>query len=264
MKVPEEGTRGPQSMAMEISDFGWCRGWATIVGKRGDGCGQTASLCLRAVLSAWRWSGRLPFLRQESSWTRVDPLPQVERLWREAGSSHAGSWSGLLVRCRFVRRPARLPPAFERLDHDHASAAAAAWRTEVVRFAQGVVVGRRGDVQEFTGERKADLAGTAGKQAVMPDAVEAARQDMDQEAADELIGGERHDLLTIGAVAAVVLVAEGDAALVKGDQAAVRDRDPVGVAGQVGEHRLRAGGRPGAPWSRRSRAARRRAARPAA
>lgn len=42
----------------------------------------------------------------------------------------------------------------------------------------------------------------------MPDAVEAARQDMKQEAADELVGGKRHDLLTVGVVAAVVLVAE--------------------------------------------------------
>ncbi len=45
----------------------------------------------------------------------------------------------------------------------------------------------------------------------MADAVEAARQDVEQEAADELVGGERHDLLAVGAVAAIVLVAEGDA-----------------------------------------------------
>jgi hypothetical protein len=61
----------------------------------------------------------------------------------------------------------------------------------------------------------------------MPDAMEAARQDMKQETADELVGRERHDLLSVGAVAAIVLVAEGDAALVEGDQAAVRDREPV-------------------------------------
>jgi len=73
----------------------------------------------------------------------------------------------------------------------------------------------------------------------MPDTMEATRQDMEQEAADELIDRERHDLLSVAAVAAVVLVAEGDASFVKGDQAAVRDCDPVGVAGQVGEHCLR-------------------------
>ncbi|MCY1510055.1 hypothetical protein D9M68_444180 [compost metagenome] len=64
--------------------------------------------------------------------------------------------------------------------------------------------------------------------------MEATRQDMKQEAADELVGGERHDLLAIGAVATIVLVAEGDAALVEPDKTTVRDRHPVGVAGQVG------------------------------
>lgn len=73
----------------------------------------------------------------------------------------------------------------------------------------------------------------------MPDAVEAARQDMEQEAADELIDRERHDLLSVADVAVEVLVAEGAASLVEGDPAAVRDGDPVGVAGQVGEHCLR-------------------------
>lgn len=70
----------------------------------------------------------------------------------------------------------------------------------------------------------------------MPDAMEAARQYMKQEAANELVGRERHDLLPIGTVTAIVLVAEGDTALVEGDQAAVRDRDPVGIAGVVSEN----------------------------
>ena len=39
----------------------------------------------------------------------------------------------------------------------------------------------------------------------------------------------------------VVLPAEGDTALVQGDQPAVGDRDAVGVARQVGQHRLGAG-----------------------
>ena len=42
-------------------------------------------------------------------------------------------------------------------------------------------------------------------------------------------------------VAAVVLVAEAHAALVEADQPVVRDGDPVGVAGEIGEHRLRPG-----------------------
>jgi len=37
----------------------------------------------------------------------------------------------------------------------------------------------------------------------------------------------------VGAVAAIILVAEGDANLVEGDQTPVRDRDPVGVARRI-------------------------------
>ena len=42
----------------------------------------------------------------------------------------------------------------------------------------------------------------------MPDAMEAARQDMDQEAADELVRRQRHDLLTFSPASTVILVAE--------------------------------------------------------
>ena len=62
---------------------------------------------------------------------------------------------------------------------------------------------------------------------------------MDEETADELIGGERHVLVSIAAFAAVVLPFEGNATLVAGDQAAVGDGDTVGVARQIGQHRLR-------------------------
>jgi len=44
-----------------------------------------------------------------------------------------------------------------------------------------------------------------------------ARQDVEQEAAQELGGGERHGLVTRPALGAVVLVAEGDAVVVGGD-----------------------------------------------
>src|SRR5688572_12858152 len=64
---------------------------------------------------------------------------------------------------------------------------------------------------------------------LVPDAMEAARQDVEQEPTDELVCSERHDLLPVGASAAIVLVAEGDAALVETDEAAVRDGDPVRV-----------------------------------
>ena len=78
--------------------------------------------------------------------------------------------------------------ALEDLDDDHATAAA--WTTRLgligggngglaVRFCNGEQLTRAGDV---VGAR------AAGEQAIVADAVEAVRQDMDQEAADELAG----------------------------------------------------------------------------
>lgn len=58
-------------------------------------------------------------------------------------------------------------------------------------FARNGIICRYGDVQEFARKRKAGLSGRACKKAVVPDTMEAARQDMEQEAADELIDGER-------------------------------------------------------------------------
>jgi hypothetical protein len=67
---------------------------------------------------------------------------------------------------------------------------------------------------------------------------------MDQEPPDELVRLERHGLVAAGSLDPVVLVAERDAGCVGGDEAAVGDRDAVGVAGQIGQHVLRPGERP--------------------
>jgi hypothetical protein len=77
----------------------------------------------------------------------------------------------------------------------------------------------------------------------MADAVKAAWQDVEQEAADELVRRECDDALPLGTIAAVVLVAEGDAGLVERNQTPVRDGDPVGIAREIGEHGLGAGER---------------------
>ncbi len=76
----------------------------------------------------------------------------------------------------------------------------------------------------------------------MTDAVEPLWQDVEEEAPDELVGGKRHGAEPRLPVAAIVLVTEGHAALVEAEQAAVRDGDAVGVAGEVGEHRFGPGG----------------------
>ena len=140
---------------------------------------------------------------------------------------------------RRIQRPTWLSPAFEHLDDDHPSAAARTWRAVVVLLIGSIRIGWRNDVEAFARQRESGLAGGASEQAIVPYAMETTLQNMKEEAADELVGGERHDLLPVGAVAAIVLVAEGDAGLVKRDQTTARDRDPVGVARQIGEHRFR-------------------------
>src|SRR4051794_10389316 len=67
---------------------------------------------------------------------------------------------------------------------------------------------------------------------------------MKQEAPDELVGCECHRAIARLPIAAVILVAEGDAARVESKQATVREGDAVGVAGEIGEYRLR----PGEGW----------------
>ena len=93
-------------------------------------------------------------------------------------------------------------------------------------------------VEQLTRPRDVVGASAIGEEAIVTDAVEAARQDVDQEAADELVDGERHHLGPIAPVGAVVLPAEGHAGVVECDEAAVRDGDPVSVERQVGQHRL--------------------------
>lgn len=84
-----------------------------------------------------------------------------------------------------------------------------------------------------------ELEGAAGvaEQAVVADAMEAARQNVQEKAPHELLRGEGHGLVACAALHPVVLPAEGDAALIMGDQAAVGDGDPMGVAGEIGEDR---------------------------
>ena len=54
---------------------------------------------------------------------------------------------------------------------------------------------------------------------------------MQQEAADELVGGERHSFGPL--LVFIVLPAETDFTMLQGYQALVGDGDPVGIAAQV-------------------------------
>ena len=58
---------------------------------------------------------------------------------------------------------------------------------------------------------------------------------MHQETTDELVGRERHDLITLGAFDPVVLPFERDALLIACDQAPVGDGHPVRIASQIAE-----------------------------
>src|SRR5258708_40149553 len=99
------------------------------------------------------------------------------------------------------------------------------------------------DGDELAGEQLGGTSdslggGLAGEQTVVADAMKALWQYMHQEAADELGGIERHHLVSLGAFDAVILPLEGDAVVIERDQAAVRDGDTMGVAGQGAQHLL--------------------------
>src|SRR6202040_2242925 len=135
-----------------------------------------------------------------------------------------------------------LAAGFKDLDGDHTPAAA---RTSVplfvvvTTFSAIARIGRRGWLgyaEELAGH--CDIGGPVGigEEAVMTDAVEPVGQYVDQEAADELVGVERHELVAGVALGPVILPFESHALAVEGDEPAVGNSDPVGVAGQVGEH----------------------------
>ena len=129
----------------------------------------------------------------------------------------------------------RLAAALEGLDDDHAAAAARAWLRQYARLVDccfgrvGLFWARRHGEQLASVRNVRGSVGT-GEQPIVSDAMEAFRQDMDQEAPDELVGRQRHRLVPGGPLDPIVLGLEGDAVLVGGQQPAIGDRDAVGVA----------------------------------
>src|SRR6267154_554135 len=75
-----------------------------------------------------------------------------------------------------------------------------------------------------------------GEETEVPDADQALGQDVDEEASQELVRRDGHDLLL--AACGVVLPAEGDSVLLEGDKTMVGDGDAVSVASQVMENML--------------------------
>ena len=68
--------------------------------------------------------------------------------------------------------------------------------------------------------------------------MEAVGQNMEEEAADELLGGEGHHLALAGVA---VVGPAAHLAVFEGEQPAVGDRYAVGVAGEIGQDLLRVG-----------------------
>ena len=101
----------------------------------------------------------------------------------------------------------------EYLDDAHGAAAAATWLAQGewdnVWFSVFDICHRRWlDAEQRPDSCEVCLADTAGQKAVMANAMEPIRQNMDQEAADELGCGHPHDLLAVAGFDAVVLPAE--------------------------------------------------------
>src|ERR1700732_5556818 len=139
---------------------------------------------------------------------------------------------------------ARRATALEGLDDDHAPPAMRARLCEGLRFIGidgGCIAGGvlwNGCVEQCARVLEAFGALAAGEQTVVTDAVESGWQHVDEEAADELAGCEGHDLVSIAAFAAVILPLEADAIVVERAQAAAGEGDAVGVAREIGQHRL--------------------------
>src|SRR6516225_4305898 len=131
--------------------------------------------------------------------------------------------------------------ALEYLDDDHAASAAGASRKLQLldRVATGGAAGGLWHLQQLVGTGDILGTGSFGEEPVVADAVEATRQDMDEEAANELAGREHDRFVSIRPFDPIVLPPEGDAILIERDQSAVGDGDPVGIAGEICQHRLR-------------------------
>ena len=100
-----------------------------------------------------------------------------------------------------------------------------------------------GDTEQLAHAHQVAGAPGVGEQAVMADTVEALGQNMDEEAANELMGCQGHDLVAGASFISIVLPFEGDAVVIARDQAAVGDGDAVGVAAEIGKHRFGSGER---------------------
>lgn len=94
----------------------------------------------------------------------------------------------------------------------------------------------RFDPKQFPDHRDIGRAVAVSEEPVVANAMLAFWEHMDQEPADELVCLQGHGDMPLGAVDAIILDAESDALVVRADQAAVGDCDPVGVTRKICQH----------------------------
>jgi hypothetical protein len=82
---------------------------------------------------------------------------------------------------------------------------------------------------------------TVGKEAVVTDTMEAIRQDVQEETARELGNRESHDFALVTATFLIVVPTEADVGLVEIEQASVGNRNPMGIAREIGQELLGTG-----------------------
>ena len=80
------------------------------------------------------------------------------------------------------------------------------------------------------------LLGAVSQEAEVTDTHETIGQDVEQEAADKLLGLQRHDLFAIPVFA--ISIAQSDFAVFDLENTVVGERNPVGVAAEVVENGL--------------------------
>jgi hypothetical protein len=113
------------------------------------------------------------------------------------------------------------------LDDEHVSGTN---RTSCVTAWRKLLQGCRG-AEECTAAQQRCGPSAVGEEAEVADANQASGQDVDEKAPQELICGDRHDLLL--AATGVILPAEGDATVVVVHQTMVGDGDAVSIASEV-------------------------------
>jgi hypothetical protein len=83
---------------------------------------------------------------------------------------------------------------------------------------------------------KSVAAPAVGEQSEVADADQALGQNVDQEAAQELLGGDRHDLLL--AAARIIFPAKRDPIILERNQSMVGDGDAVRIASEIVQNML--------------------------